>query len=230
MEGVSNGVLNVLADLFFRLGPFFLALFLPLVILTKARAWYNDAVVRQNPPATEEEKQTYRFYFLGSVAASAVVFSLSLLAWWLLNMARDHTYQVAILDIPQNVNLDSRYFYRDSFRQTLAGSMARDKYFLIDQPGPFKANQKFLFDYYVQTQTSPSLLGKGTVPIHLSIEYRGKSSESFHVAIEKGRPALVRDDSDSGSVVVASKPASVARLADTGATPDSDVFEIGSQQ
>jgi hypothetical protein len=225
MEGTTIDVLSSLVDLFFRFGPFFLALFLSLVLLTKARAWYNEAVVRQNPPATEEEKETYRFYFLGSLAASAVVFSMALVVWWLLNMKPDHTYQIAVLDIPQNVNLDSRYFYRDSFRQTPAGGMARDKYFLIDQPAPFRPHQRFLFDYYAQPQSGGAVLAKGAIPIQLSVEYRGKSSDSFRVEMQKGRPILVSDEPSGGAIAGLTRSL-VTRVADTG-TPRPTRFESG---
>jgi hypothetical protein len=212
---MSVDLLEALSSLFFQFGPFFLALFLPLVILTKARAWYNDANVRESPPATEEERATYRLYFLGSVACSASVFFLSMLAWWLLNVVTEHTYQVAIVDLPPEKVVDSRYFHREDQRTTAAGAILHDVYFFIEQKSPIKKGQRFVFDYYDKTPAptgNSSVALTGATPIPLSVEYSGKSSEIFRLT-PKGRngfPALVPEDT---SEVAASGSSRTARFA-----------------
>ena len=90
---------------------FFLALFVPLVILVTAQRWYKDVCTRNDPPATIEKQETYRYYFLGSIACSALVFGLSLWAWWALNITYDHQYKLEVdgLQAEQAIDADGYY-------------------------------------------------------------------------------------------------------------------------
>jgi hypothetical protein len=61
MDGTEKAI-ETLANAGFLWGPFFFSILFMLVITRMAHSYYRDVNVRTSPPASPEEKTTYRLY------------------------------------------------------------------------------------------------------------------------------------------------------------------------
>lgn len=162
-----------------------------LVITRTAHGYYREAITRTNPPASTEERRTYRFYFLCSVWTGLVVMALAI-GWWLYaNWRGGNFYQVAILNLKDNEGISADYFTKSVQRPLVpGGTPIHDVYLLIVRDRPFQVGEKFALSYY---KFGPAPEGGlvGVDPVPLEITYSGKPMESFRVNVQDGVPTLI---------------------------------------
>ena len=194
---ISSDAINGLTSTFFNFGPFFLAIFAQVYIISKARAWYAEASTRTQPPVTSEERETYRYYFLGSIGVSIVLFGIAIWAWWALNIVSDHQYRFEIdgLRAEQSVD-DPKYYSQDVQYPLRSGTYYHDTKFIVVDDRPIRQGDAFTIHYNInpaaagQGTTGP--LGTGSLTADLVVRYAGHREDRFHVTPDgNGHPTLV---------------------------------------
>ena len=185
-----------------QFGPFLFAVLFILVITRTAHRYYREAITRTEPPASPEERRTYRFYFLCSIWAGLAVMSLAI-GWWLYaNWRGNNFYQVAILNLRENEGISTNYFTKKVSRPVIVGGTpVHDVYLLIVRDRPFQVGEKFSVSYYKLTSTPESGL-VGVDPVTLNIVYSGRARESFRVAEQDGVPSLIADHTAHSDVMM----------------------------
>src|SRR5262249_12558630 len=159
--------------------------------IAKARAWYQEACVRQQPPVSHEEQETYRYYFLGSIAASLAIFCIAVWAWWALNITGDHQYRFEIdgLAAAQQVNpADTTTYFRDVYTKTSpTARLTHDASFVIVSDHPIRKGELFTLHYNVMPATpapDSQSLSAGSVTTELQVAYSGRRDDKFRIAMK----------------------------------------------
>ncbi len=180
-----------------QFGPFLFAILFLLVITRTAHSYYQECNTRKHPAASEQEKKTYRTYFICSMWSGIVVMALSI-GWWVYAQSRGtNTYQVAIVDLKDDETVLADYFYRKVPRPTISGAATiHDDYFLIVQDQPFQIGEKLKFDFFKAHPSSTP--NGGILGTRLEIKYEGKKQDTYRLTLDAGTPALTavaQDDS-----------------------------------
>jgi hypothetical protein len=185
-----------------QFGPFLFAVLFILVITRTAHSYYRESLTRKNPPASPEERRTYRFYFLCSIWAGLAAMALAI-GWWLYgNWRGNNFYQVAILNLKANESISANYFTKSIQRPRVAGGTpVHDVYLLIVRDRRFKVGEKFPVSYYKLTSRPESGL-VGVDPVTLEIVYSGKERESYRVGMQDGAPRLIADSASQASILM----------------------------
>lgn len=168
-----------------QFGPFLFAILFILVVTKTAHGYYQDANTRKHPPASQQERNTYRFYFLCSIWCGIGVMGLSI-AWWLYVQSKgSHVYQIAITALGNDDNIYSDYYNKRLPRPLIPGLPGTyDTYFLVVQDQPFTVGDK-----------SVGVAGV-IVPKQITITYRGERFDTYTLSFEGDVPKLIAVASD----------------------------------
>ena len=196
----SSDLVNTLTSAFFNFGPFFLAIFVQFFVIAKARAWYQEACVRQQPPVSHEEQETYRYYFLGSIVASLAIFCIAVWAWWALNISSSHQYRFEIDGLAEAQQVgpaDTAAYFRDVYTRTSPSTPpSHDASFVIVSDHPIRNGEIFAIRYNAMPAapvptTDPQSLSTGSVTTYLQVTYSGHHDDKFRIATKGGVPTIV---------------------------------------
>jgi len=133
------------------LGPDFYAILIILVVTATAGTILMRAQ-KSNPRLPEEDLKPYRQFFLLSMRSAFIIVFLSI-GWHIYNQHKTHVVQITILDAPQNIKVDSLYFYKTSYRYpSISSPPLTNYYFVIARETPFKRGELFNFSVYVGSE------------------------------------------------------------------------------
>jgi hypothetical protein len=190
-------ILETITRLAAQYGPFLFAMLFVLVVTRTAHTYYRESNMRQ-PPASKEEKKTYRSYFTTSSWVGIALTLLSI-AWWIyLQMVGPSMYQVAIVGLRPDEAILSQYFSKTVPRPTIPGAdTLTDNYFIISQEQPFKIGDTFQFYYFksqaIDTTATPGArptTGTGASGTQLEIKYSGNRQETYEITQTDGNVSL----------------------------------------
>jgi len=135
-------VVDDLVRLAEQFGPFLFAILFILVVTRTAHGYYRECNVRKDPPASEQERATYRLYFISSVWCGIIAMALSIGWWGYAQLKGTYVYQVAIVGLGDDEIIDADYFQKRIQRPSVPGAIAiHDIYFLMVQDEPFKVGE-----------------------------------------------------------------------------------------
>ncbi len=191
-------------------GPFLFAVLFILIVTRTAHKYYQESNTRQQPPATEEEKATYRSYFTISIWVG-IALTLVSIGWWIyVQMQGTNVYQIAINGLQPNETVSSNYYSMTKPEPTIPGAVTLTDYlFMVVQNAPFKVGDKFEIYYFkIPPRPSPGTAGEqpagvGIAPIPLQVQYSGNPSDTYQVTQDGGTVALT---------TVAANPANTGNL------------------
>lgn len=136
-----------LSQLAFQYGPFLFALLFNLVLVRWGHRMYQQACTRDNPPASDKEKNTYRLYFI-SMSAFGVLLVIFAIGWWFLAnpVQPKHIFKGEIRGLRDYEQVaSSMLYFRSAWLQPVtpdAPQIHHEK-FIFEQDRPFKPGQQF---------------------------------------------------------------------------------------
>ncbi|MFZ3353913.1 MAG: hypothetical protein WA268_23930 [Xanthobacteraceae bacterium] len=184
---VNMSILETITRLAAQYGPFLFAMLFIFVVTRTAHNYYRESNTRQ-PQASEEEKRTYRSYFVTSVWVGISLALLSI-GWWIyVQMEGPSVYQIAIVGLHSDESILSQYFSKIVPRPTIAGANPlADEYFIVAQDRPFRMGDKFEF-YYFKTLTTNTVTGGanatagvGVIGVPIEIKYSGNNLDTYQI-------------------------------------------------
>lgn len=181
-----------------QFGPFLFAILFILVVTRTARGYYNEANTRTNPPASPQEIQAYKFYFMCSVWCGIGVMVLSI-AWWFYVQSRGtYVYQVAIINLTPDETISADYYEQTHPHPVVVGGInLTDDYFIIVQDHPFNVGDKFDFALYKKPPANSIPAGDGVAGLPIEVTFTGKFTDRFRVQFDdRGQPELVVADKE----------------------------------
>jgi hypothetical protein len=170
-------------------GPFLFAVLFIFVVTRTAHKYYKECNTRAAPPASEDEKRAYRFYFIVSIWSGITVTALSVIWWIYAQIAGTNIYQVAIVGLSPDESVLSQYYVKSVPRPTLPGMpLVHDDYFIIAQSEPFKIGDKFYFDYFKISHNAAAPAVAVGIPSgnHIEIKYSGNKIDTFQISTDGG--------------------------------------------
>jgi hypothetical protein len=176
-----------------QFGPFLFAILFILVVTRTAHGYYRECNMRKDPPASEQERRTYRLYFICSVWCGIVAMALSIVWWGYAQLKGTYVYQIAIVGLREDESVLANYFQKRVPRPSVAGGIAvHDLYFLIVQEEPFRVGDNFSFDYYKipQDAATAGSGAAGIVPAPIEIKYGGNKSDIYRLTPDADSPRL----------------------------------------
>ncbi|MFQ5825530.1 MAG: hypothetical protein ACE5JB_15940 [bacterium] len=138
-----------LTNLAFRFGPFLFALLFTLYVSRWGYKNYNKANLRTNPPASENEINTLRLYFLGTATFGLILVIVSII-WWFNYQVSFHVFKGKIVSLKEYEKIASNDLY---FKPIIITKLEkglpqiRDEHFIFIQNKPFENNQRFKIYY-----------------------------------------------------------------------------------
>lgn len=177
-------------------GPFLFAILFIFVVTRTAHKYYQESNTRTQPRASDQEKRTYRAYFVTSVWVGIAVMLLSI-GWWIYTqMQGPSIYQIAILGLRQDESVLSEYYSKTITRPSIPGAVAlHDAYFMIADR-PLMIGDKFEFYYF----KAPSVPDAGTpgapaaaigiAGVVLDVKYAGNRRDTYQIAQNGTGPSL----------------------------------------
>jgi hypothetical protein len=176
-------------------GPFLFSILFIFFVTRTAHKYYRECNTREDPPASEDEKRTYRSYFKVSVWAGLALMLLSVVWWFYSQIRGTNVYQIAIVGLKPNESVLSNYYVKDVPRPTMPGvPPLHDYFFVVVQSEPFKVGDKFAFYYFniPAPAAAPAVASSpaGIPGQDLEIEYSGNKLDTFHVFVDGGSPSL----------------------------------------
>jgi hypothetical protein len=175
-----------LVQLASEFGPFLFAILFILVVTRTAHGYYRECNTRTAPPASIEEKRTYRLYFLCSVWAGLAVMTLAVGWWTYAHWRGNNIYQVSILNLHGDERITAAYYTKSVPR---GASTIHDDYLLIVQDQPFQIGDKFAFSYQkLQPVPATGLAGSDVA----SLEHcpPGTAAPPILAGVPTGSPAI----------------------------------------
>ncbi|UCE23687.1 MAG: hypothetical protein JSU74_10355 [Candidatus Zixiibacteriota bacterium] len=138
---------QLITELSYQYGPFLFAVLFTLVISKRARKAYHEVVTRSEPPATGEERTTYRRIYIGTFVF-AVVLVIASVTWWMFNQTYHHVFIGSIVDLKDHEQVSSMEMY---FRPILHPHLEqlpqmRDEEFVLVQDGSIPSTR--MLDVY----------------------------------------------------------------------------------
>jgi hypothetical protein len=132
LEGMPNwNTFAALVRVAEEFGPFLFAVLFIVFVTRTAHKYYQECNTRQNPAASDDEKRTYRFYFLCSVWCGIAVMTISI-GWWFYGKTKgQHVYQVAIVNVQSDEQLIAEYFNKRVLRPAVPGAASIHDYFFF---------------------------------------------------------------------------------------------------
>jgi hypothetical protein len=205
MQAPELKTVEVLVQLANEFGPFLFAILFILFVTRTAHGYYKECSTRQNPAASDEERRTYRFYFVCSMWCGVLVMMLSI-GWWVYaRINGPHVFQIAIVNLQSDEQLLADYYFKRVPRPSPPGApVVSDYFFLLVKPAPFEVGEKFAFDYY-KIPAIPAGAPSGVAPQAHAIEvaYAGHSQDRYRIVVDaaSGAPKLevaANDDRGAG--------------------------------
>ena len=205
--------LETVARMAEEFGPFLFAILFILFIPKIAHGYYKEANTRKRPPASQQERNTYRLYFISSVWCGVIVMALSI-AWWVYAQSRgSNVYQIAITRLGEDDIVDAPYFRRlQSHSPTEGLPSYYDALFVVVRDQPFRTSDKFEFWFYKKPSAGAGVAGR-PVGKQVAVPYRGQSSDTYTLSFEGDVPKLTAVVSDDRTRRLTFTPEEIRRLA-----------------
>jgi hypothetical protein len=172
-------------------GPFLFAILFIFVVTRTAHKYYQESNTRTQPRASEQEKRTYRSYFITSVWMGIALMLLSI-GWWIYaQLTGPSIYQMAIVGLRQDESVLSEYYSKTIPRPSIPGAAAlHDVYFIVARDRPISIGDAFKF-YYFRAPASSNVsthdaAGVGIAGIELGIKYSGNKMDVYQIAQSGG--------------------------------------------
>jgi len=171
----------------FQYGPFLFALLFNLVITRWAHKVYTKACKRENPPASNREKNTSRLYFwvIAGFGMGLVVVSV---IWWFQHQPFTHVFKGVIQNLNSYEKITSQELYfRRHPHERLSPELPEyyDAHFAATQDKPFAANQTFIFRYWKEGVDWENRAKRQTEPEDLSLNYCTEAKPKFKIKFHK---------------------------------------------
>jgi hypothetical protein len=170
--------LEVLTNASFLYGPFFFAILFMLVVTRMAHSYYKSVNQRTTPPASPEEKKTYRLFFIASISVG-IVLVFTAVGWWIYAQLQTHTLEgtIAGLDTSQTIiTVEDDVYLRTVERDVGSGVRMKDYHFAIVRGSPFVTGQQFRFGFFPE---QGSIGPQKPEPVELLVSYSGRAREKF---------------------------------------------------
>ena len=175
-----------------RFGPFLFAILFIVFVTRVAHSYYNEANTRKDPPAGDQERETYRFYFLCSVWCGVAVMVLSI-GWWFYTQSQgSHTYQITVKALSEDemVYADD-YFSRSAPHPPIPGVLgSHDEHFLVARQEPFTVGERFNLLFYKKPEAVGGVAGS-IKPKELFVTYQGEAIGTYTLTYKGDNPELV---------------------------------------
>jgi len=214
MQNDLSVMVESLTRLAAQYGPFLFAILFTFVVTSTAHKYYRESNTRQ-PPASEEEKGTYRSYFRTSVWVGVALTLVSIGWWFYVQMFGPSTYQIAIVRLQPDEKIVSQYFAKTVPEPNIPGTVPLyDAYFIVTQDVPFKVGDKFDFYYYkapvtpnqtaVATAGSAVGVGVGVTATLIEVKYSGNKLDTYQVTSSGSTVTLTTVANNATATVLAS--------------------------
>lgn len=191
---MTEELVNILTSLSrssFMWGPFFFSLLFMLVITQKAHLYYQEVILRTDPPAQLEERKVYRRYFVASFVAGIVLVFMSV-GWWIYAQLQIHAFEGVIVGLKPYQFItatEDDVYLRAVQREAGPGQQIRDYHFAIVRESPFVAGQVFRFSFYPE----PGSIGDAPPEaVSLEVSYSGELTQKYLLSNEEGKFILSR--------------------------------------
>jgi len=170
--------LEVLTNASFLYGPFFFAILFILVVTRMAHSYYKSINERTTPPASPEEKKTYRMFFIASISVG-IVLVFTAVGWWIYAQFQTHTLEGTISGLETSqaiITIEDDVYLRTNERDVGSGVKMQDCHFAIVRGSPFVTGQQFRFGLFPDLG---SIGPQKPEPIELLVRYSGRARENF---------------------------------------------------
>ncbi len=189
-----------------QFGPFLFAILFLLVITRTAHGYYQECNSRKHPAASEQEKKTYRSYFICSMWFGIGLTTLSI-AWWVyVHLQGQHIYQVTVLNLQADEVVNAEYYSKRAIRPVDPGAVVmHDLYFVIVQEQPFKIGDTFSFFVFKTPPNAGAPGAPGVVPAEIKVQYSGRPQDRFRLQLNVPEPKFIVADGEAapGSIFTA---------------------------
>jgi hypothetical protein len=192
MGGTAKSI-ESLANAGLLWGPFLFSILFIFVVTKMAHSYYRDVNLRTSPPASQEEKSTYRVYFISSVVAGIALVFIAV-AWWIYAQSKTHILDGVITGLTPNARMfavEDGIYLQSVHKDIGSGRVVQNINFAIIRYGPFVPGQKFRLDF-VPEESSNGVLGDGNPGIKLEIQYQGRAHESYRLENNDGKFNLAK--------------------------------------
>jgi hypothetical protein len=136
-------------ELSWQYGPFFLALLFLMVITRWAYKIYRRANLRAEPPASPEEKRTYRYYFIATAAFGMMLVIVSVV-WWATHQPSTYIFRGEVMGLNDYEDVFCEEFYCRQTKVPMADGEGYDIkrwHFVFLQDNPIQENRTFDVSY-----------------------------------------------------------------------------------
>jgi len=176
--------IDQLVHLAWQFGPFAFALIFLVGMAMWGQKIWEKVTTRKNPPAHEDEKNTYRFYFIAMTAIGVVLVGISVFWWWTHQPA--YFWEGQIESLAETDTIEGKnIFVRNEYQQQAVGSpQFRDVYFLIKQSKPFEDGQEIDLRYFRDRRLAK--------PLVISVAMNESPTFRLHYDDEKDEWQLVK--------------------------------------
>jgi hypothetical protein len=146
---MNLGESSKLASIAVQYGPFFFSILFCIVLSKWGYSIYKNANVRVKPkPASKQEINTYRYYFI-LITIFGVILVIISVFWWIRQQSSIHLFKGDIINVGENHRFVSSDMYLKRVKVGELGSedSPMDVYkwqFFCFQMKPFKDDQKFI--------------------------------------------------------------------------------------
>lgn len=165
------------------LGPDFYAILMMLVV-TATSATLLMGAHRRTPKLTETEIKPFRQFFALSWKLSFVIVFISI-AYWIYKQNNIHVVQITIADLPANVQIDSRYYNKTSYRLSRIGNkQLSDHHFLVVKNAPFEEGETFEFSVFVLDKNNGATGGLGE---DVTVSFSGEKLYSYKIDLDANK-------------------------------------------
>jgi hypothetical protein len=145
MQNDLSSMVETMTRLAAQYGPFLFAMLFILVVTSTAHKYYRESNTRQ-PPASEEERATYRSYFRTSVWVG-IGLTLVSIGWWFIAQFHGPTnFEIAVVGLQPGETIASNYYSQDVAEPMIQGTIPlHDSKFMVNKAVPLKIGDKFKF-------------------------------------------------------------------------------------
>lgn len=140
--------ISQLVHLSYQFGPFAFALIFLIVMARWGQKKWGEVCTRKKPAASDAEKSTYRFYFIGVTSVGVVLVGVSVYWWWTHQPIYLYEGQIETLAETDTVEGTNVYVRNEYYKQDPDSPQFRDVHFLIKQTEPFEDGQDVNLRYF----------------------------------------------------------------------------------
>src|SRR5581483_3056112 len=168
-----------LVHLAWQFGPFaFSLIFLIGLAMWGSKQW-QQVITRASPPATDDEKNTYRRYFIAMSTVGVVLVGISVYWWWTHRPMYFYEGEIQGLSETDSVEGSALFVRNEYYRQDPSSPQFRDVYFLIRQAEPFTDGQEITLRYFRDRRLAKPVVLKVALDARyvMALEYDGAKDQ-----------------------------------------------------